>query len=72
MIKPIVDLVNCLEVFQRGNETVVIEFDLTEENCPDRGRASLPYESDHKILVLGSLVKTGQHKRAKTLRKSCC
>ena len=46
MIKPIVksDLLSCLEVFHRGYETVAIEFGLTEENCPDRGRASLPFE----------------------------
>jgi ribosomal protein S18 acetylase RimI-like enzyme len=46
MIKPIAkdDLINCLKIFHQGYETVAIEFDLTEENCPDRGRASLPYE----------------------------
>lgn len=33
----------CLEVFHSGYETVAIEFGLTEENCPDRGRASLPF-----------------------------
>ncbi|MDD4796975.1 MAG: GNAT family N-acetyltransferase, partial [Eubacteriales bacterium] len=30
--------------FHRGYETVAIEFGLTEENCPDRGRASLPFD----------------------------
>ncbi len=46
MIKQIVksDLLSCLEVFHRGYETVAIEFGLTEENCPDRGRACLPFE----------------------------
>jgi ribosomal protein S18 acetylase RimI-like enzyme len=46
MIKPIVkdDLINCLEIFHQGYETIAIEFGLTIENCPDRGRASLPYE----------------------------
>lgn len=46
MIKPIDkdDLINCLKIFHQGYETVAIEFGLTEENCPDRGRASLPYE----------------------------
>lgn len=37
------DLKNCLEIFHKGYETVANEFNLTEENCPDRGRASLPY-----------------------------
>jgi len=46
MIKPISksDLPDCLNVFHRGYETVAVEFGLTEENCPDRGRASLPME----------------------------
>lgn len=35
------DLPACLKVFQEGYETVAIEFGLTEENSPDRGRASL-------------------------------
>ena len=45
MIKQITkdDLHECLEIFHRGYETVAEEFGLTEENCPDRGRASLPY-----------------------------
>ena len=38
------DLTDCLAVFHRGYETVAAEFGLTEENCPDRGRASLPME----------------------------
>ena len=38
------DLPACLEVFHAGYETVALEFGLTEENCPDRGRASLPLE----------------------------
>jgi hypothetical protein len=46
MIKPIGkdDLFNCLKIFHQGYETVAIEFGLTEENCPDRWRASLSYE----------------------------
>jgi ribosomal protein S18 acetylase RimI-like enzyme len=46
MIKPIEknDLMTCLEIFHKGYETVAIEFGLTEENCPDRGRAGLPFE----------------------------
>jgi ribosomal protein S18 acetylase RimI-like enzyme len=46
MIKPIErnDLPSCLEIFHIGYETVAVEFGLTEENCPDRGRASLPFE----------------------------
>ena len=49
MIKPIKEeeLFESLEIFHRGYETVAAEFGLTEENCPDRGRASLPY---HKLL----------------------
>ena len=35
------DLPACLEIFHQGYETVAIEFGLTEQNCPDRGRASL-------------------------------
>lgn len=46
MIKEIVnsDLTACLEIFHRGYETVAIQFGLTEENCPDRGRARLPFD----------------------------
>lgn len=38
------DLMSCLEVFHCGYETVAIEFGLTEDNCPDRGRANLPFD----------------------------
>ncbi len=38
------ELPACLNIFHRGYETVAVEFGLTEENCPDRGRASLPME----------------------------
>jgi len=38
------DLPACLEIFHQGYETVALEFGLTEENCPDRGRASLSME----------------------------
>jgi len=50
LIKPIseTDLPDCLEIIHRGYETVAVEFGLTEENCPDRGHASLPY---HKLLT---------------------
>jgi ribosomal protein S18 acetylase RimI-like enzyme len=46
MIKPIAKpgLPACLNIFHRGYETVAAEFGLTDENCPDRGRASLPME----------------------------
>ena len=49
MIRVIVkeDLPSCLEIFHLGYETVAIEFGLTEENCPDIGRASLPF---HKLI----------------------
>lgn len=44
MIKKILksDLSDCLNIFHLGYETVAVEFGLTEENCPYRGRASLP------------------------------
>lgn len=44
MIKQIVrsDILSCLNVFHCGYETIAIQFGLTEENCPDRGRANLP------------------------------
>jgi hypothetical protein len=46
VIKPIVkkELLSCLKIFHCGYETVAIEFGLTEENCPDRGRASLSFD----------------------------
>jgi len=46
MIKPITkdDLRECLNIIHKGFETVAVEFGLTEENCPDRGGASLPYK----------------------------
>jgi len=60
VIKQIIksDLASCLEVFHRGYETVAIEFGLTEENCPDRGRANLPFdklvaEFENSILMYG-------------------
>jgi ribosomal protein S18 acetylase RimI-like enzyme len=58
MIKPIVksDLITCLEVIHFGYETVAVEFKLTEENCPDRGRASLPLERLVSEFENGSLM----------------
>ena len=46
MIKKILrsDLPECLDVIHRSYETIAVKFGLTEENCPDRGRASLPLE----------------------------
>jgi diamine N-acetyltransferase len=46
VIKQIVksDLLSCLDVFHCGYETVAVEFGLTEENCPYRGRANLPLD----------------------------
>ena len=38
------DLPACLEILHIGYETIAEEFGLTEKNCPDRGRASLPFE----------------------------
>lgn len=58
MIKPInkADLSLCLHIFHRGYETVALEFGLTEENCPYRGRASLPYEVLEKDYEAGELM----------------
>ena len=60
MIKPIErnDLPVCLEVIHKGFETVALEFGLTEDNSPDRGWASLPYEKltakfENGILMFG-------------------
>ena len=58
MIKPITraDLPACLTVFHEGYETVAIEFGLTEENCPDRGRASLPFAKLEAMYDAGTLM----------------
>ena len=58
VIKQIIksDLLSCLEVFHCGYETVAIEFGLTEENCPDRGRASLPLEKLVSAFGKGTLM----------------
>jgi ribosomal protein S18 acetylase RimI-like enzyme len=58
MIKPVTenDLHDCLKIFHRGYETVAVEFGLTEENCPDRGRASLPYEKLLNQFECGTLM----------------
>ena len=37
------DLHDCLSIIRRGFETVADELGLTDENCPDRGGASLTY-----------------------------
>ena len=64
MIKAIVrrDLNVCLEIFHVGYETVATEFGLTDENCPDRGRANLPFEKlvaefDKGTLMFGYYVE---------------
>jgi GNAT superfamily N-acetyltransferase len=51
-----------MEVFHCGYETVAIEFGLTEENCPDRGRANLPfdklvYEFENGTLMFGYFIE---------------
>jgi len=58
VIRPIVrvDLPECLKVFHEGYETVAIEFGLTEENCPDRGRASLPFAKLEAMFDAGTLM----------------
>jgi putative hydrolase of the HAD superfamily len=71
------DLPACLDVIHLGFETVAIEYGLTEENCPHRGGASLPYEAlydefknnvlmycykvDDKIVGFISLVKKSDY-----------
>ena len=51
MIKPIkkADLPACLEIFHKGYETVAREFCLTKDNCPDRGRADIPFEKPLRL-----------------------
>ena len=58
MIKRITkeDLIECLNVFHKGYETVAFEFGLTEENCPDRGRASLQIEKLKAEFEKGTLM----------------
>ena len=58
MIKAITknDLHECLNIIHKGFETVADEFGLTEENCPDRGGASLPYEKLMKEFESGVLM----------------
>ena len=50
------ELYNCLNIFHKGYETVANEFGLTNENCPDRGRASLPYEKLLQSFECGTLM----------------
>ena len=52
------ELPECIAIFHRGYETVAVEFGLTDENSPDRGRASLPLEKlameyENGILMYG-------------------
>lgn len=58
MIKPISksELPMCLEVFHKGYEDVAVKFGLTEENCPDRGRASLTLEKLTEEFDSGTMV----------------
>lgn len=58
MIKPITksDLKDCLKIFHQGYETVAIKFGLTEENCPDRGRACLPLQKLQADFENGALM----------------
>jgi len=58
MIKPIKksDLLACLNIFHCGYETVAIEFGLTEENCPDRGRANLQFDKLASEFEKGTLM----------------
>lgn len=45
MIKPIKkeDLQKCLDIMKLGYEDIAVQFGMTEENCPYRGRTRLPY-----------------------------
>ena len=58
MIKPIsrAELPACLTIFHEGYETVAVEFGLTEENCPDRGRASLLFAKLGDMFDAGTLM----------------
>ena len=38
------DLHDCLNIIRKGFGTVADELGLTDENCPDRGGASMPYD----------------------------
>lgn len=49
-------LPSCLDVYHKGYETVANEFGLTEENCPDRGRASLPIDKLISEFENGALI----------------
>jgi len=46
MIEPIrrEQLHVCLNILKRGYERTAIEFGMTEDNCPYRGRTRLPYQ----------------------------
>lgn len=46
MIEPIKKefLYQCLSIMQLGYENTAIQFGMTEENCPYRGRTRLPYD----------------------------
>lgn len=64
MIKSITneDLLQCITIFHKGYETVALEFGLTEENCPDRGRANLPiskliHEFEKGTLMFGYFIE---------------
>ena len=37
------NLIHCLEILKLGYEKTAIQFGMTEENCPYRGRTCLPY-----------------------------
>ena len=46
MIEPIrrEQLNACLNIFKTGYERTAVEFGMTEDNCPYRGRTRLPYQ----------------------------
>ncbi len=45
MISPVKkeDLHTCLEIMALGYENIAVQFGMTEDNCPYRGRTRLPY-----------------------------
>ena len=64
MIKAITkaDLPSCIEIFHNGYESVAIEFGLTLDNCPDRGRSRLPLsklisEFENGVMMFGYYYK---------------
>ncbi len=58
MIEPIQkeQMPECLAVLKQGYEKTAVEFGMTEENCPYRGRTRLPYPAFEKEFDGGCLM----------------